>query len=73
MRMSYKEPEPEPPAQPLAPPADDELAALEMRLPPAVAQLLRLASGLAMGGAYLASPVMGAWYCNAWGRVDVCA
>lgn len=79
MRMSYREQEepaqPEGPKNsnnnPLPPPSDDDLEALERRLPPAVATLLRLASTLAMGGAYLASPVMGACvllYC--WLFVD---
>lgn len=55
MRMSYRDNEP------LAPPTDDDLEALERRLTPSVAAWLRLASAVVMGGAYLASPVMGAW------------
>lgn len=55
MRMSYHD------NQPLTPPTDDDLEALERRLPPSVAAWLRLASAVVMGGAYLASPVMGAW------------
>jgi hypothetical protein len=54
MHMSYKDQEP------LKPPGDDELEALERKLTPSVAMFLRAASTLAMGGAYLASPVMGA-------------
>lgn len=55
MRMSSKDT-----YEPLvSPPGDDGLEALERRLAPSVATLLRLASTLAMGTAYLASPVMG--------------
>lgn len=52
MRMSYRE-------ELLSPPTERELEALERRLAPSAAAWLRLASAVVMGGAYLASPVMG--------------
>lgn len=65
MRMSYSK-------QPLPPPGDDELETLERRLPPSIATLLRLASTLAMGTAYLASPVMGTCVRRFWCCCDCC-
>lgn len=63
MRMSYRGDD----KGPLIPPTDDDLEALERRLTPSVAAWLRLASAVVIGGAYLASPVMGtcphAWTC----------
>lgn len=44
----------------MKPPGDNDLEALERKLPPSVAMLLRTLSTVAMGSAYLASPVMGA-------------
>ena len=61
MRMSYHED-----VKPLSPPTDDELEALERRLAPSAAAWLRLASAVVMGGAYLASPVMGAYMERDW-------
>jgi hypothetical protein len=61
MRMSYRDQE-----SSLTPPADDELDALDQKLSPSIATLMRLASTVVIGGAYFTSPVMGACAPAGW-------